>query len=117
MPWAKLDCHWYRDPDIQAAAEEAGSLVFSVFPVLLADAKAQADGGRVEFTYRDLSHALFAERESVAVTVRALVSAGVLSCPESSERGATLAFAPEAWRRWNDTIRKAESRNGSTPHE
>lgn len=108
--WAKLDCHWYKDPDIQAAAEEAGSLVFGVFPVLLADAKAQNDGGRVEFTYRDLSHALFADRDEVAAAVVALVSAGVLTCPQSSERGAELAFDPAAWRRWNDAVRKAESR-------
>lgn len=110
MPWAKLDCHWYRDAEIQAAAEEAGSLVFGLFPVLLAEAKSQSAGGRVKFTYRDLSHALFADREEIAVTVRALVSAGVLTCPESSPHGAVLAFDPKTWRRWNDAVRKAESR-------
>lgn len=113
--WVKLDCHWYEDPDIEAAAEEAGSIVLSLFPVLLAMAKVQNDGGRVEFSWRSLSHSVFAEKDVVIGGIRALVSGGVLTCPEESERGAVLSFDPDAWRRWNDAARKAMSRNGGSP--
>lgn len=108
--WAKLDCFYYRDAELQAAASEAGSIVFGLFPMLLADAKAQNNGGAVEFTYRDLAHALYEDAEVVLAGIRALLSAGVLSCPVESENGATLHFDPDAWRRWNDAARKAQKR-------
>lgn len=110
MPWFRMDVHWFEDPDIEAAAEAAGPLVLSIFPVLLAKAKAQDDGGRVEFTYRKLSQALFAEWEEINPAIEALVSAGVLSCPDASERSAVLAFDPDSWRRWQEAQRKAASR-------
>lgn len=114
MPWFRMDIHWYQDPKIEAAAEAGGSLVLAVFPVLIAKAKAQADGGRVEFTYRGLSHELFATPRKVGDAIRALVSADVLTCPESSDRGAVVAFDPDAWRRWQDAQRKAASREKQT---
>lgn len=113
--WVKLDCHWYEDPDIEAAAEEAGSIVLALFPVLLTMAKTQNDGGRVEFSWRSLGHSVFAQNGDAVHGVRALVSAGVLTCPQESERGAVLAFDPQAWRRWNEAARKAASREGETP--
>jgi hypothetical protein len=116
MPWVKLDCHWYQDPAIEEAAEQGGPVVLALFPVVLAMAKAQADGGRVEFSFRALAHALFTDQETILTAIRALVSAGVLSLPEASERAAVLAFDPDTWRRWNDAARKAVSRNGAEPH-
>jgi hypothetical protein len=110
MPWFRMDNHWFEDARIEAAAEEAGPMVLAVFPVLLAKAKTQADGGRVEFTYRKLSEAMFAEWDQINPAIEALVSAGVLSCPHASERDATVAFDPMSWRRWQEASRKAASR-------
>jgi hypothetical protein len=110
MPWFRMDIHWYEDEAIEAAAEKAGSLVLSVFPVLLAKAKAQDNGGRVEFTYRRISRDLFAEWEEINAAIEALVSAGVLTCPQASERSAVVAFDPSSWRRWQEAQRKAASR-------
>lgn len=112
--WVKLDCHWYEDPDIEAATEEAGPVVLALFPVLLSMAKVQNDGGRVEFTWRSLGHSVFAQNGDAVHGIRALVSAGVLTCPEESERGGVLAFDPTTWRRWNDVVRKAEKRERET---
>lgn len=112
--WVKLDLHWYEDPGIEAAGDEAGAIVFSLFPVLLAMARSQNDRGRIEFTFRNLSHSIFADTDSVVAGIRALVSANVLELPESSERGAVLAFDPESWNRWNETARKAQSREADT---
>lgn len=110
MPWFRMDIHWYEDEDVEAAAEKAGPLVFAVFPVILAMAKTQNDGGRVKFTYRKFSEALFADWEEINPAVEALVSAGVLSCPQASERGATVALDPNSWRRWNEAARVAARR-------
>ena len=111
MAWVKLDTHWYADEDVEAAGEGAGPLVFAVFPVLLGMAKSQNDGGKVKITYRKFAEALFGDWEEFNPAVQALVSAGVLTCLDSSERGATLAFDPETWRRWNEAARKAEERD------
>jgi hypothetical protein len=110
VPWFRLDIHWYEDEKIEAAAEQGGPLVLSLFPVLLAKAKAQDDGGRVEFTYRRLSRDLFADWEEINPAIEALVSAGVLACPAASERSAVVAFDPVTWRRWQEAQRKAASR-------
>jgi hypothetical protein len=110
MPWFRMDIHWYEDPRVEEAAEVAGPMVLSVFPVLMAKAKAQNDGGRCEFTYRKMSQALFADWEEIRPALEALVSAGVLSCPDASERSAVVAFDPDAWRRWQEAARKAASR-------
>jgi len=113
VPWFRMDIHWYEDPAIEAAAEEAGAIVLSVFPVLLAKAKAQNNGGKVEFTYRKMSQALFADWEEIRPAVEALASAGVLSCPQASEKSAVVAFDPASWRRWQEAARKAASREGA----
>lgn len=113
MPWFRLDIHWYEDPAIEAAAEEAGPLVLSVFPVLLAKAKAQSAGGKVEFTYRKMSQALFTDWEQIRLAIEALASAGVLSCPDASEKSAVVAFDPASWRRWQEAARKAASREAA----
>lgn len=110
MPWVPLDVHFYQDPSIEAAAEDAGGGVLGTFAVLLAMAKAQAKGGKIEFTWRSLSHATYSSPDDAGVHVRALVSAGVLSCPESSDRGAVLEFDSAAWKRWNDSAMKAAKR-------
>lgn len=110
MPWFRMDIHWYEDEVIEAAAEKGGSLVLAVFPVLLAKAKAQDNGGQVEFTYRRISRDLFAEWEEINSAIEALVSAGVLTCPQASERSAVVAFDPVSWRRWQEAQRKAASR-------
>jgi len=110
MPWVPLDIHFYQDPDIEAAAEEAGGGVLGTFAVLLAMAKAQAKRGKIEFTWRSLSHATYLSPEDAGVHVRALVSAGVLRCPSSSDRGAEVEFDPKAWKRWNDSAMKAVKR-------
>lgn len=112
MPWVPLDIHWYQDAKVEAAGEQAGPIALAAFSVLLAMAKAQANGGRVEFTYRSLSHALFTERPAAEAAVEALVSAGVLSCPQVSAGGGVVAFNPEAWRRRNESMRKAFNREG-----
>lgn len=36
MPWVPLDVHFYQDPSIEAAAEDAGGGVLGTFAVLLA---------------------------------------------------------------------------------
>ena len=110
VPWFRLDIHWYEDDAIEAAAEVGGPLVLSVFPVLMAKAKAQDNGGKVEFTYRRLARDLFADWEEINAAIEALVSAGVLTCPQASERSAVVAFDPNAWRRWQEAQRKAASR-------
>lgn len=118
MPWFRMDNHWFEDEDVEAAGEAAGPLVFAVFPVLLAMAKTQNDGGRVKFTYRKFSEALFTDWEEINPAVEALVSAGVLSCTQSSERGATVALDPDSWRRWNEAARVAarrESKKAAAP--
>ncbi len=113
MPWVPLDIHYLDDHDIEAAAEMSREALL-VFPAVLAMAKAQSSGGEAEFTYRGLSHKLFSTPAQVTDGIRALVSAGVLSCPQESERGATVAFDPDSWRRWNDMQRKAASRGVGT---
>ena len=115
MPWVPLDVHFYQDPAIEAAAEDAGGGVLGTFAVLLAMAKAQAKGGKIEFTWRSLSHATYSSPKDAGVAVRALVSAGVLSCPESSDRGATVEFDPTTWRRWNDGAMRAARRKAEKP--
>lgn len=119
MPWFRMDIHWYEDPDIEAAAEEAaakagaaGTAVIAAFPVLIGKAKAEADGGRVEFSWRKLSKEIFADVDVTQRAVEAMVSAGVLTCPQQTERSATVAFDPDSWRRWQEAQRKAASRNG-----
>lgn len=112
--WFKCDNHWYQDEDIQAAGESAGPAVFAVFPVLLAMAKAQNDGGKVRFTYRDFSHALCGDWErDLNPAIEALLSAGVLSCPEATARAATLAFKPEPWRRYSETESRTARRDAA----
>lgn len=110
MPWFRMDIHWYQDPAIEVAAEEAGPLVLALFPVFLAKAKAQANGGEVEFTFRDLSHQMFAGREEISKAIEALVSARVLSCPQLSALSGVVAFDPDTWRKWNEAARKAGKR-------
>jgi hypothetical protein len=111
--WIRLGVLWYEDEKLEAAAEAAGSagpLVISAYPVLLAKSKVQKDGGKVEFTWRKLSQELFAERTEVKAAVDAMLSAGVLTCPQRSARGATVAFDELAWRKWQDSARKAAER-------
>lgn len=110
MPWFRLDNEWYADEEVEAAGVAAGPLVFAVFPVLLGMAKTQNDGGRVKLTYRKFGQALCTDWEQLNPAIEALVSAGVLSCPESSDLGATVAFDPDSWRRWQEAQRKAASR-------
>ena len=110
MPWFRMDIHWYEDPKIEAAATASGPLVLSLFPVLLAKAKAQANGGKVEFTWRKLAHELFVEEGQTREAVEALASAGVLSCPHVSALSAVVAFDPMSWRRWQEAARKAARR-------
>jgi hypothetical protein len=112
VSWVKLDTFWFADEDVEAAGEIAGPMVFAVFPVLLAMSKSQNEGGKVKITYRKFAETVFGDWDQLAPALDALVSAGVLSCPESSARGATVAFDPESWLRWNDTVRKAEERAG-----
>lgn len=111
MAWVKLDTHWFADEGVEAAGEEAGMPVFAVFPTLLGMAKSQNKKGQVKITYRKFGEALFTDWEVLNPAVEALVSAGVLTCLDSSDRGATLAFDPETWRRWNETARKSEERD------
>ncbi len=113
MPWFRMDIHWYEDPDIERAAAAAGGVVFALFPVLLAKAKARADGGKVEFTWEKLSRELRFEQDEVEGAIDALVSASVLSCPHTSAWSAEVAFDPASWRRWQEAARKAASREGA----
>lgn len=110
MSWAKLDTYWYADEAIEIAGESAGPLVFAAFPVLLAMAKQQNEGGKVKISYRKFAESIFADWEELRPALDALVSGGVLTCPEASDRSATFAFDPDNWERWNETIRKAEER-------
>jgi hypothetical protein len=110
VPWFRLDIHWYEDPKVEAAAEVGGPLVLSVFPVLLAKAKAQASGGKVEFTWRKFCIEMFSERPELEQAVEALMSAGVLSCPHLSGMSTVVAFDPESWKRWQEASRKAAAR-------
>lgn len=111
MPWFKLDVHWYEDPEVElAAASGGGGVVFAVFPVLMAKAKAENDGGKVEFAWSKISYELRFEREEIEAAVDALVSAGVLTCPQRSALSATVAFNRDSWRRWQEAARKAERR-------
>lgn len=112
MPWFRLDNHWFEDELVEAAGVAAGPLVFAVFPVLLAMAKTQNDGGRVKFSYRRFATALCTDWEQLNPALEALLSAGVLSCPDSTDLGAVVAFDPDSWRRWNEAARKAASRAG-----
>ena len=107
-----MDTHFLSDPKIQEVGDEVGPAGIAVFVALLAQAKLRADGGRVEFTYRDLAHSIFTDLESAGVAVRALVSAGVLTVEESDDRSAVVKFP--AWRRWNETFRKANQRAAQT---
>lgn len=110
MPWFRLDIHWYLDAKLEAAGEKAGPLALALFPVLLAKAKSELDGGRARFTFRELSHATFAKPPQIVQAMEALVSAGVLSCPQLSDVDGQVAFDPDTWRRWNEAERKAASR-------
>ena len=114
MPWLRLDIHWYQDEKIEAAADDAGPLVLALYPVLLAKAKAQANAGKVEFTYRALTTELFASREEIDAAIDALVSASVLTCPQASDKDATVAFKPESWRRYSEVERKTAKRDGES---
>jgi len=110
VPWYRLDIHWYLEEKVQEAAEAAGGVVFSVFPVLIAKAKAQANGGRVEFTYRLFATEIFFTEAEIEAAVEALVSARVLTRPQASAKGATVAFDKRTWRRWQESARKAAGR-------
>lgn len=110
MPWFRMDIHWYQEEKVQEAAEAAGGVVFSVFPVLIAKAKAQANGGKVEFTYRLFATELFSTEAEIEQAIDALVSARVLTRPQASAKAATVAFDKRTWRRWQESARKAEGR-------
>jgi hypothetical protein len=110
VPWFRLDIHWYLDAKLEASGEAAGPLALLLFPVLLAKAKAELDGGRARFTFRELSNATFAKPAEIVRALEGLVSAGVLTCPQLSEVDGQVAFDPDAWRRWNEAQRKAASR-------
>jgi hypothetical protein len=45
--------------------------------------------------------------------IEALVSGGVLSCPEVSGRAATLAFKPEPWKRYSETESRTARRDAA----
>lgn len=107
MPWFALDTRYLRDPKVQAAGEMT-PFALSVFPALLASAKQEARGGKVEVTFRDLAHDLYLSKEQAEKAVQALVSAGVLSCPQVSEGSCEVVFP--SWRKWNDRFRKAQER-------
>ena len=107
MPWFALDTHYLEDPKVQHAGELT-PFALSVFPALLADAKQRANGGKVEVVFRSLAFRLFISEEEASKAVRALVSAGVLTCPEVSDRSCKVEFP--AWRRWNERFRKAQQR-------
>lgn len=109
MPWLALDTHYLDDPKIQAAGELT-PFAMCVFPALLAEAKQRASGGKVEVSYRNLGHLLYLSCEETEKAVLALVSAGVLDCPQRSEKAATVVFP--AWRKWNERFRKATAREG-----
>lgn len=109
MPWFPMDTHYLDDPKVQAAGE-ATPFALSVFPALLAQAKLRADGGRVEFTYRDLAHRLYLSTEEAAKAVAALVGAGLLQIERQDDRSARAAFPSASWERWNSNLRKAQSR-------
>lgn len=113
MPWVPLDIHYFQDAKIEAAAEEVGASALAVFSVLLCMAKGQAARGRVEFTWRSLGNATYLDRDDAVSAVRALVSGGVLSCPEESDRGAVLEFGRDAWDRWHDGFRKQTKREAA----
>lgn len=116
MPWFRLDIHWYEEEKLEAAAESAGRLgplVLALFPVFLAKAKAQTErgkAGKADFTYRLLAAEVFAPKKDIEAAIEAMVSARVLTCPHMSDRGATVAFNPSTWRKWNEAGRKAEER-------
>lgn len=110
MPWFRMDIHWHEDPDIELAADQSSGAVFAVFPVLLAKAKAHANGGKVEVAWSKLGRDLRFSESDVRAAVEALSSAGVLSCPQVSARSAEVAFDPGSWRRWQEAQRKAASR-------
>lgn len=115
MPWFPLDTHYYQDPKIEAAGAMT-PFAMSVFPMLLADAKQRADGGKVEVSYRKVSNSLFISEEEARKAIAALVEVGVLeavsapvpACPQLSEGSIRLVFP--AWRRWNERFRKASQR-------
>lgn len=107
MPWVPLDTHYLRDPKVQHAASLT-PFALSVFPAVLAQAKQVADGGKVEVTFRDLAHDLFLSTDEAEKALKALVSAGVLTCPQESAAAVTVKFP--SWRRWNDNFRKANRR-------
>ena len=116
MPWFALDTHYLEDPKVQDAGELT-PFALSVFPALLADAKQRAEGGKVEVVYRSLAFRLFISEEEAKKAVMALLSAGVLTCPqvsEMSERSCRVVFP--AWRKWNERFRKAQER-AVKPHE
>jgi hypothetical protein len=119
MPWFRMDIHWYEDPKVETAAVQAtrvsgaaGTAVIAAFPVLMGKAKAEADGGTVEISWRKLSQEIFAGEDDTRAAIAALVSAGVLSCPVVSDTAATVAFDPMSWKRWQEAARKAASREG-----
>ena len=109
MPWAPLDIHYTELLALEEAGE-ADPFVFAVFPKLWTMAKAQAKGGEVSFTYRGLSSALCTTRETVGNAVLQMVSAGVITCQDRSDRGAVVKFDPDYWRRMNNAASQAESR-------
>jgi len=112
MPWFRMDIHWYEDPKIEEASEVGSGVVFAVFPVLLAKAKAENDGGKVEFTWKKLSIELAFTQKQLRAAVDALASVGVLTCPQASARSAVVQFDKKSWRRWQEAARKAASREG-----
>jgi len=110
MPWFRLDIHWYEDPDVELAAVSAGGVVFAVFPVLLAKAKAQTNGGKVEFTWRKICQELLFEEAEIRAAIEALMTTGILTCPHLSAASAVVAFNPKSWRKWQEAARKAATR-------
>lgn len=110
MPWFRLDIHWYEDPKIEEAAESGGGVVFAVWPVLLAKAKAENDGGKVEFSWKKLSGELLFTQKELKAAIEGLASAGLLTCPQASARSATVQIDKRSWRRWQEAARKAAKR-------
>ena len=112
MPWVPLDTHWYCDPKIQ----RAGALTpfaLSAFPAILAEAKQRADGGRVELTFRSLSHSLFISEDEARKAVAALVDVGVIEDDDVTpchDLSRPVRFPHETWKRWNANFRKAQQR-------
>jgi len=106
--WYAMSTHFLTDEKVEVLGEKHGPAGPLVVVALLCRAKTQAQGGKVDGTYRDLSHLSFSDREEIKDILTTALKVGMVE-GELNGTGYRLSFPK--WEKWQAAFRKAQSRS------